>query len=238
MGESDGFECLGCTDIKLLIGHNLVTGMLMSMDRERLRACKTCGLIQHVPEIGPGSCLRCARCQTRIVHGRDPGRGLRAAAALSLAALVLYPLAVTLPIMRVQRLGHSHEANILNGIVDLFNEGSLAVAVIVLVCSVVAPLCKLGGMFVLTFGEAVLHAQARARTYHLLEMLGRWGMTDVLLVAVLVATVKLGDLVQVHAGPGAVAFAAVVVLSMLASAVFDPESIWELEPAQGVHHES
>ena len=52
-------------------------------------------------------------------------------------------------------------------------------------------------------------------------------MIDVLLVAVLVAAVKLGDWMDVHAGPGAAAFGAVVVLSMLASALFDPAAIWE-----------
>ena len=55
-------------------------------------------------------------------------------------------------------------------------------------------------------------------------------MLDVLLVAVLVAVVKLGDVVRVQPGPGLAAFAGVVILSLLASAVFDPHSIWE-DPA-------
>jgi paraquat-inducible protein A len=55
-------------------------------------------------------------------------------------------------------------------------------------------------------------------------------MIDVLLVAVLVAAVKLGNWASVAPGPGAVAFASVVILSLLASSAFNPLSIWEQEP--------
>ena len=75
-------------------------------------------------------------------------------------------------------------------------------------------------------GRFSLRHHHRALTYHLIEWTGRWGMLDVLLVAVLVALVKLGDLMQISAGPGATAFATVVILSLLASACFDPHSLW------------
>ena len=63
----------------------------------------------------------------------------------------------------------------------------------------------------------------------MIEFIGRWGMVDVLLVAVLVAVVKLGDLVEVTPGPGVVVFGGVVILSLIASAMFDPHAIWEEE---------
>ncbi len=52
-------------------------------------------------------------------------------------------------------------------------------------------------------------------------------MLDVLLVAVLVAAVKLGDWMDVSPGPGVAAYAAVVIFSLLSSASFDPHAIWE-----------
>ena len=72
----------------------------------------------------------------------------------------------------------------------------------------------------------------RALTYQLVELTGRWGMLDVLRVALLVAVLKLGDFVEVSAGPGALAFGTCVVLSLLASASFDPHSLWESEGSQ------
>jgi uncharacterized paraquat-inducible protein A len=76
----------------------------------------------------------------------------------------------------------------------------------------------------------LLGRKHRAWTYHLVEWTGRWGMLDVLLVAILVAALKVGDLVEVHAGPAALAFTCCVVLSLLAAACFDPHSLWDTEP--------
>jgi len=151
------------------------------------------------------------------------------AAAISLAALILYPLALTLPVMRIERLGHTHVSSIWGGMVDLLAEGRLFVGLAILLFSIVTPIGKLGAMFVLCSGDRLLRASHRAFTYRVVEFLGRWGMADVLLVAIVVAIVKLGDLVQVTPGVGVVAFGAVVILSLLASAAFDPHAIWETD---------
>ena len=50
---------------------------------------------------------------------------------------------------------------------------------------------------------------------------------DVFLLAVLVALVKLSTWAKILPGPGLFAFTAVVVLTMLASAAFDPKLIWQ-----------
>jgi paraquat-inducible protein A len=55
----------------------------------------------------------------------------------------------------------------------------------------------------------------------MVERTGRWGMLDVLLVAAVVAMIKVGDLVSIEPGAGAFIFASVVVLSLLASMSFD-----------------
>ena len=55
-------------------------------------------------------------------------------------------------------------------------------------------------------------------------------MLDVLLVAVLVAWVKVGDLGEITPGPAAFAFTAVVLLSLLSSALFDPHALWADAP--------
>jgi paraquat-inducible protein A len=71
-----------------------------------------------------------------------------------------------------------------------------------------------------------LHTRHRAITYQLVEFTGRWGMLDVLLVAILVATLKLGDLVDVAAGSAAFMFTGCVLLSLIATATFNPRALW------------
>lgn len=196
------------------------------IDPRTLASCRRCGLIQTLPAFPAQGRFRCARCHDRLrtdPNGRP--RSHSRTSALALGALILFPIAMTMPIIRVERLGHSHSSTILSGVVDLFAEGSFFVAVIVLLCSVLVPLAKLLGLLAICAGDAVFHHRHRAAAYRLIEWIGRWGMVDVLLVALLVAAVKLGDVVQVHPGPGVVAFTGVVVLSLAASAAFDPAAI-------------
>jgi len=194
--------------------------------RSDLGACHCCGLVHRIPAVGSRSVACCTRCHSVIKHGVHP-RSVNRAAALALAALILYPLALWLPVMEIERLGHASHASIWSGTIGLLAEGHLFVGLAVLLFSVIAPVAKLALIFALCTGQRLIARQDRARAYRLIEIIGRWGMVDVLLVAILVAVVKLGDLVEVTPGPGVVIFGVVVILSLLASAAFDPHAIWE-----------
>ncbi len=204
--------------------------MMGSMDpssqAHHLGACHCCGLVHQIPAIGNRSVACCTRCNAIIKHGVHP-RSTNRAAALAFAALLLYPLALWLPVMQIERLGHHSDASIWSGTIALLAEGHLFVGLAVLVFSVIAPIGKLALIFALCMGQGLIARTDRARAYRLIELIGRWGMVDVLLVAILVAVVKLGDLVEVTPGPGVVIFGVVVILSLLASAAFDPHAIWE-----------
>ena len=52
-------------------------------------------------------------------------------------------------------------------------------------------------------------------------------MVDIYVVTILVALVNLGVLANIDAGPAAIYFAAVVVITMLAAKSFDPRLIWD-----------
>ncbi len=185
-----------------------------------------------VPQIPLGARARCPRCSATVLRDRPPRR-LGRAAAFALAAVILYPLAMSLPILEIERMGHARSATILSGVVELAADGAWFVAGVVFICSVIAPLAKLGAMLTLCLGvigggssRSMLPSHHRAQTYAIVEWIGRWGMLDVLLVALLVAAVKLGSWVEINPGPGAAAFALVVIFSLLSSAAFDPEAIW------------
>jgi paraquat-inducible protein A len=59
------------------------------------------------------------------------------------------------------------------------------------------------------------------------ELIGRWSMIDVYVATMLTALVQFGSLMSIRAGSGAIAFAAVVVLTIFASKSFDPRLIWD-----------
>lgn len=139
---------------------------------------------------------------------------------------MLYFPAILLPILEIDQLGHHHAASLLGGTLDLILHGNLLVGVIVLIFSIILPLVKLLALLELSY-VGISKRQHRAWTYRLVEWAGRWSMMDVLLLALLVAMVKLGDLVSFHLGPAVIAFVMCVVMSMIASIMFDPHAIWE-----------
>ncbi len=142
--------------------------------------------------------------------------------AISLAALILFIPANTLPILRVTAMGHETSDTIWQGVVSLWDGGTRSVAVLVLLCSIVIPLGKLIGLFYLC---GTWRTKAGGRLLRTIEIIGRWSMLDVFLVSILVALVKLGDIARVTPGPGLLAFAAVVVLTMIASATLDLDAL-------------
>lgn len=132
-----------------------------------------------------------------------------------------------LPFLRIEQLGQAYASSLVGGVRTLFAEGHLFVGAIVLLFSIVLPVVKLSALLVLSQRRWRLADRQRAVVYRMVEHLGRWGMLDVLLVAVMVAFVKLGGLVQFTAGAGLVVFSAFVLLSLCASAAFDPFSLWD-----------
>lgn len=195
-----------------------------------LLACLSCELVSHPPS---GSDAACPRCGRRL-HSRKPATLTRTWTFL-VSAMVLYLPANILPIMETQSIFGSQSDTILSGVVYLWSTGSWPFAIIVFVASITVPLIKM--LSLLTVLIAVhrgvrRHCGDLARLYRLLEVIGRWSMLDVYVVAILVTLVHVQLLATVTPGKGAVAFGAVVVLTMLATMSFDPRLIWDSARAE------
>ncbi len=190
----------------------------------RLCACHCCGLVQILPELDANQTAVCDRCNTPLKQARSARN--RWTVALAAAALAFYPPAMLLPMLRIERLGHAREDSLVSGIIGLWSQGYWFIGTLVFAVSVVLPPVKLIILLVLASAASVARHHHRARLYRVVELLGRWGMLDVLLVAILIAFVKLGDLVNMYPGKGLGAFALLVLLSLLAGAAFNPLLMW------------
>jgi paraquat-inducible protein A len=195
----------------------------------RLGSCHCCGLIQTLPAVPAGYSAVCHRCGSALrSNPLRQGRN-RLTAALALAALAFYPPALMLPLLHIERLGHVSESSLLAGIAALWAAGHWLIGLIILVFSIVLPPAKLITLWLLSTSALSARHRHRAVIYHAVEFLGRWSMLDVLLVAVLVAFVKLGDVLIIEAGRGVIAFALMVLLSLAVSLAFDPWVLWQAE---------
>lgn len=174
----------------------------------------------------------CPRCGTAL-HPRKPGAVARSW-ALILAAAILYIPANLYPVMTIVTLGRGGPHTIMGGVVEFVHTGFWPLALIVFAASVAVPMLKLVGLSVMLVmlqrGSAAALPQ-RAKLYRVIEILGRWSMIDVFVVAVLIALVRFGILASINAEVGAACFGAVVILTMLAAESFDPRLMWDAAQA-------
>ena len=187
--------------------------------------CECCGLVSARPPVSPSPCPRCGHW----LHWRKPFSVQRTWACL-LAAAVLYVPANVLPVMQTTQAFRSSDHTLLGGIAELWQDGAYGLSLIVFIASIVVPLLKIGALALLAW--SVQHAPQwrraeRARIFAMVEAVGHWSMLDVYVVVLLAGMVRFAALASAEPGPGLLAFAAVVVLTMLAAHSFDSRLIWQ-----------
>ena len=188
-----------------------------------LIGCDTCG---RVSRAAPGE--SCPRCHSRL-HVRKANSLARSWAFL-LSAALLYVPANLYPILTLIRFGSGHPSTILGGVKELIEYRMWPLALLVFVASILVPVLKLLGVATLlisTQRRATGRLRERTRLYRIVDVVGRWSMIDVFMLAVLVALVRMNLLASVTPGLGAICFAGVVILTMLASISFDPRLMWD-----------
>lgn len=151
------------------------------------------------------------------------------AAALGLAAAVMLIPANLLPVLTTATSGNDRDDTILSGVIELWRRNLAPIAIIVFTASIVIPFAKLVGLAWLLFSTRngpPRDACLPTRIYNALDFIGRWSMLDVFLAAFLTGLVEFGQLATVEARSGIVAFAAAVILTVLATEAFDPATLW------------
>ena len=188
-----------------------------------LARCDFCGTLHRLPAVDD-----CRSCGATVRSRKR--NSLQRTWAFLIVGLMAYIPANLYPIMMTKSFSGNTSDTILTGIISLANSGSLFVALVVFVASVVIPVTK----FVIIAGLALsLHFQwtMSEHTRHILhtitEFIGRWSMIDVFVVAVLAALIQLGAILTIEPGAGINAFALSVVFTMLSATSLDPRLIWD-----------
>jgi paraquat-inducible protein A len=193
-----------------------------------LVSCHSCHLLSRMRSDHQVGHLTCPRCGAAL-HQRK-FNSIARTWALVLAAFICYIPANVLPITQVTSFGKVQSDTIMSGVIYFIHSGSWPIALVIFVASVFVPLAKL---CILTFllisvqRKTTWRQKDRTHLYRITEAIGRWSMVDIYVVTILVALVKMGALATIDAGPGAVFFGAVVVITMFAAIGFDPRLIWD-----------
>jgi paraquat-inducible protein A len=192
-------------------------------------SCHTCSQLNAISDKSAHS--TCSRCDSKL-HYYNPQQNLQYAWALLLTSIVFYIPANLYPIMYTVSLGYSEGSTIMGGVVLLWQLGSYPIAMVIFIASVVIPLAKIFSLTWLFISarrasdQSAKRAIQRLRLYRMTELIGRWSMIDIFVVAILVALVQLQNLMAIFPGPAALSFAAVVVFTMLSAMTFDTRVFW------------
>jgi paraquat-inducible protein A len=194
--------------------------------RVGLLPCQSCRLVSR-PILGDD--FACPGCGVRL-HARKPD-SLGRTTALLVAAVLLFVPANLLPIVTTTTLLRTHSETIVSGVVRLWNTGSWFLSILIFAASIVVPALKMAVLTLLVVSTRLRSLSTwrraeRTRLYRLVEMVGRWSMLDIFVMALMAALLQ-SPIASVEIRGGAIAFASVVVLTMFASMSFDPRLIWD-----------
>jgi paraquat-inducible protein A len=192
----------------------------------RLVACHACGLIHSRPELPGGTSAICTRCGTVLL--RQSVDGIPRAFALNLAALLLFGVANTFPLMTMKLAGQAQTSTLLEGVVALYRGGVWPLAGLVLLVAIVFPFVRiLGSLWVLGMLQLGWRNWSLVPMFRLTEILRPWAMTEVYLLGLIVAWVKLRDLATLHLDVALFAFIIFILTMIWAGSALHSHEVWD-----------
>jgi paraquat-inducible protein A len=198
-----------------------------------LVSCHDCHLLTRMPQITSHQAALCPRCGSEL-HQRKPNSIMRTW-ALVITAIIFYIPANVLPMTITSALGNTQSDTIMSGVIYFMHHGSWEIALVIFTASIFVPFMKFIILIYLLLSVQFKSGKRpvdRTRLYRITEAVGRWSMVDIFVVTILIALVKLGVLADIEAGPAALYFASVVVITMVAAESFDPRLIWDVVEEQ------
>ncbi len=134
--------------------------------------------------------------------------------ALLLIALGLFIAGVSSPIMTItQFIFLESNFSILSGLTDLLDQQHYLLFAIIALLSLCLPVVKIALLAWILFTNQ--HSAQLQQSLNLIHNYGRWAMLDVLVIAILLVSVKLGAIASVEVHAGLYWFSASVLIIML-----------------------
>lgn len=192
-----------------------------------LVACPNCDLLQRLPEIAPGESVRCPRCNSEL--WRRKSDSLNRTLALAVAALILWIITNTLPMIGLTAVGVVSFTTIFRGAELLWEHGEPIVAAMVFFAAIFAPAIQIGFMLAVILATLFTKRPPAWVAFLLRQVTFTrvWSMIEVLLVGVLVSLTKIAEYATVIPGHALFSVGALVVVLTAMQASFDPREVWD-----------
>ena len=188
-------------------------------------ACHDCDLLQRAPVLKPGDAARCPRCGATLF--RNQPAWLDRALACTLGAIVTFIVANSFPIVGLEINGEIIQTTLIGAARRMNSDGMHSIAVLFFFTTFLAPFMEMAAvawlLVPLRAGRVPRGADA---VFRLLRAIQPWGMTEVFLLALLVALVKLAAIASVVPGVALWCFGILMVLLAAAAGALDTREFW------------
>ncbi|MEX1035942.1 MAG: paraquat-inducible protein A [Sneathiella sp.] len=188
-------------------------------------ACPECDLVHAVPSIREGEQGHCIRCGALLYvrHKNSLDRAL----AFALTGLMFFILANMFPLLTFEMEGQSQSNRLIDGAIAFWNAGYWELGIVVFVSSVVAPLMVLLVLITLLLPMRLNRVPPSPQfQIRILNHLRPWAMSEIFILGIIVAFVKLQDFADVSVGLSLFAFVLMVAATVMAYLTLDENALW------------
>ncbi|MTC59136.1 membrane integrity lipid transport subunit YebS [Providencia rustigianii] len=187
-----------------------------------LQRCCYCNQKIMTPPFQSRQVIVCPKCSSQLNDGRS--WSLRRLSLLSITLLMLAPIAFWQPLISIHLFGTQINANVLEGIRLISQQGDPFTASIVAFCAIAAPLLLPISILYLVLARYL--GMNMRPVLLVMKHLKEWVMLDVYLVGLGIAAIKMQDYATVDIGHGLIAFTTMTILSLLILIHINLDELW------------
>lgn len=190
-------------------------------------ACPDCDLLLSAAKSHPGYSSICPRCGAKLRF--QPLQSVSKTLGLSITALLLYLPAMLMPLITFETFGFSDSANIIESILNFYQNKYYFVSLMILLSAVIFPLLLFVTIFIISLCLYLKRFPSYLSSLFKLHLhLEEWAMVEVYLIGILVTIIKMGDGSDVYYHSGLFCFAILVLMSSAISLAVDRQLFWQL----------
>jgi len=201
-----------------------------------LLACHECDALHQLARPLQRREVAYCGCCNSLLSRHTTVNAVQRSLALHISALMLFIIANAFPFITLKLSGREETDLIVSGPVALFSIGSMDIALLILLTTIIAPLISmLGTIYLLIPAHFNKQAAAAGAVFRLLGHIRPWSMVGVFMLGVIIAVVKLLDLAQLEFGIALAAYIIMMPVIIMAEQQFNSTLIWPTTPRQSLN---
>lgn len=199
---------------------------------QHIEACPDCDLLMTAAQVKEGYVSQCPRCGYTLEH---PMRlSIRNNFFCVFAGLIFYFPAMLLPMLQFTMVGNTEALSILVCVQTLFSAGNWSLGLVIFFSLMFVPLVQ---MILIIFVTTRFYYQVKSHYLGLCfkwyGYLNAWGMLDIFMLSIIVASIKLHDDAELEPGLGLYAFIALLLIKALQTQFLNKKLVWTLIEKHG-----